>query len=116
MLLLFIMPKAGDEYDDLSFSQQAGNAIARVLRDLTFSGCRVSDVFDMIRPHVDFTFDNVLSHINTIFVLKTHKAMEPIQDGPDVTRLENTGQVQVVILNPHSRAGNPRLHFPIRQS
>lgn len=45
--------------------------MARVLPALTDATSVVSDVFDMIRPHMEFTFNNILSHINTVFVLHT---------------------------------------------
>lgn len=31
----------------------------------------VLDVFEAVRPHVNLSFDNILAHINTIYVLKT---------------------------------------------
>ena len=45
--------------------------MARVLPALTQANCLVTDVLDMIRPHMEFTFNNILSHINTVFVLRT---------------------------------------------
>nr|BAK23251.1 soluble guanylyl cyclase beta-1 subunit [Gryllus bimaculatus] len=50
---------------------QAGTTVARVLPAVTTQGCRITDVLDMVRPHLDLTFDNILSHINTVYVLKT---------------------------------------------
>lgn len=51
--------------------RQVGSSVARVLPTLTQPTCRVTDLFTMVRPHVDFTFHNILAHINTVFVLKT---------------------------------------------
>lgn len=50
---------------------QAGTSVARILPALTQPNCMVTDLFTMVRPHVDFTFHNILAHINTVFVLKT---------------------------------------------
>lgn len=33
--------------------------------------CLLNDVLEAVRPHVNLTFDNILAHINTIYVLKT---------------------------------------------
>lgn len=38
---------------------------------LTESNCLLNDVLEAVRPHVNLTFDNILAHINTIYVLKT---------------------------------------------
>lgn len=38
---------------------------------LTEPDCPVNDVLEAVRPHVNLTFDNILAHINTIYVLKT---------------------------------------------
>ncbi|XP_054709218.1 guanylate cyclase soluble subunit beta-1-like [Uloborus diversus] len=54
--------------------QQAGTSIARVLPSITLPSCKVTDYFSMVRPHVNFTFNNILAHINTVFVLKMLEA------------------------------------------
>ncbi|XP_054168023.1 guanylate cyclase soluble subunit beta-1-like [Oppia nitens] len=51
--------------------RQAGISVARVLPALTQANCLVTDVLEMIRPHMEFTFNSILSHINTVFVLRT---------------------------------------------
>lgn len=38
---------------------------------LTEVNCSLSSVLEPVRPHVNLTFDNILAHINTIYVLKT---------------------------------------------
>lgn len=50
---------------------QAGTSICRVIPALTRSGTRVTDVFETVRPHMDLTVNNILAHINTVFVLRT---------------------------------------------
>ncbi|XP_069778965.1 guanylate cyclase soluble subunit beta-1 [Narcine bancroftii] len=50
---------------------QSGNAIYRVLPQLQPGNCNLLSVFSLVRPHIDFTFHGILSHINTVFVLRT---------------------------------------------
>lgn len=33
--------------------------------------CPLLEVIEVVRPHLNLTFENILSHINTIYVLKT---------------------------------------------
>ncbi|UYV65001.1 GUCY1B3, partial [Cordylochernes scorpioides] len=55
---------------------QAGTSVSRVLPGLAEPGAKVTDLLDMVRPHMEFTFDNILAHINTVFVLCT----KPLDD------------------------------------
>jgi hypothetical protein len=55
----------------LSPEWQAGTSICRVIPALTRSGTKVTDVFEAVRPHMELTVNNILSHINTVFVLRT---------------------------------------------
>ncbi|KAJ9595190.1 hypothetical protein L9F63_013514, partial [Diploptera punctata] len=50
---------------------QTGSTVARVMPRVTQPGCRITDIFDTVRPHLELTFENILSHINTVYVLKT---------------------------------------------
>ncbi|CAL8081694.1 unnamed protein product [Orchesella dallaii] len=54
--------------------RQAGTAIARVIPETT-KGCRLTEIVDMVRPHMEFTFAHILSHINTVYVLRTRKPL-----------------------------------------
>ncbi|XP_065345782.1 guanylate cyclase soluble subunit beta-1 [Cloeon dipterum] len=49
---------------------QTGYSVARVIPKLAQS-CQLADVLEMVRPHLDLTFENILSHINTVYVLRT---------------------------------------------
>ncbi|XP_012946641.1 guanylate cyclase soluble subunit beta-1 [Aplysia californica] len=62
--------------------QQAGVSISRVIPKVT-QHCRLTEMFDMIRPHMEFGFDLVLSHINTVFVLITKKGVLTVDDEED---------------------------------
>ncbi|ODN06498.1 Guanylate cyclase soluble subunit beta-1 [Orchesella cincta] len=46
--------------------RQAGTAIARVIPETT-QGCRLTEIVDMVRPHMEFSFAHILSHINTVY-------------------------------------------------
>lgn len=35
--------------------------------------CPLLEVLEAVRPHLQLTFDNILAHINTIYVLKTRQ-------------------------------------------
>ncbi|TTH23538.1 Guanylate cyclase soluble subunit beta-1 [Bagarius yarrelli] len=50
---------------------QCGNAIFRVLPQLQPGVCSLPSVFSLVRPHIDFSFHGILSHINTVFVLRS---------------------------------------------
>ncbi|XP_077294951.1 guanylate cyclase soluble subunit beta-1-like [Arctopsyche grandis] len=50
---------------------QSGRAVARVLPRVTNPSCKITHVLDTVRPHLELTFENILSHINTVYVLKT---------------------------------------------
>lgn len=42
-----------------------------LLRRLAEPHCKLVEVLEAVRPHVNLNFDNILAHINTIYVLKT---------------------------------------------
>lgn len=54
---------------------QAGFSIARVLPAVRHKDATLDSLFDVVRPHMGLTFDNILSHINTIYVLRTREAL-----------------------------------------
>ncbi|CAG7821178.1 unnamed protein product [Allacma fusca] len=54
--------------------RQAGSAIARVIPETT-QDCHITSILEMVRPHMEFRFENILSHINTIYVFRT---MQPL--------------------------------------
>ncbi|KAI5702755.1 hypothetical protein M8J76_012267 [Diaphorina citri] len=52
--------------------EQVGTALSRVIPCLgEMSNCTLTHILDPVRPHLDLTFDNILAHINTVYVLKT---------------------------------------------
>ncbi|XP_064783579.1 guanylate cyclase soluble subunit beta-1-like [Oncorhynchus masou masou] len=54
---------------------QCGNAIFRVLPQLQPGICNLPSVFSLVRPHIDFSFQGMLSHINTVFVLRSKEGL-----------------------------------------
>ncbi|XP_063229104.1 guanylate cyclase soluble subunit beta-1 [Bacillus rossius redtenbacheri] len=78
---------------------QTGTTVARVMPQATRPGCKVTDLLDTVRPHLEFTFENILSHINTVYVLKTKPgAMEVAGDdgAAEFTYLRLKGQMYYV--------------------
>lgn len=37
------------------------------------ANCPLLEVLEAVRPHLQLTFENILAHINTIYVLKTRQ-------------------------------------------
>lgn len=56
-----------------------------MLPAFTENECRITDAMEMIRPHMEFTFNNILAHINTVFVLRT-KFGSYNENGKEYTR------------------------------
>ncbi|XP_055381357.1 guanylate cyclase soluble subunit beta-1 [Condylostylus longicornis] len=50
---------------------QAGKSLARLIPRVADENCPLLEVLEAIRPHLLLTFDNILAHINTIYVLQT---------------------------------------------
>ncbi|XP_064482202.1 guanylate cyclase soluble subunit beta-1-like isoform X2 [Ornithodoros turicata] len=74
---------------------QAGTSVTRVLPTLTQENSKITDFMELVRPHMDFTFDNILSHINTVYVLRT-RGSQVIENGKEHTRMRLKGQMQYV--------------------
>ncbi|XP_072040201.1 guanylate cyclase soluble subunit beta-1-like [Amphiura filiformis] len=62
-------------FDRDMYIKQTGTSVLRVLPQLGTDRCKVTDVFLMMRPHMDFTFKSILSHLNTMFVLGSKPGM-----------------------------------------
>lgn len=52
--------------------------------------------FEQVRPHLEFTFANILSHINTIYVLKTRPDVMCVDTQPEYRSLRLKGQMLYV--------------------
>ncbi|XP_077088539.1 guanylate cyclase soluble subunit beta-1 isoform X2 [Siphateles boraxobius] len=74
---------------DLMLSQ-CGNAIFRVLPQLQPGVCNLSSVFSLVRPHIDFSFHGILSHINTVFVLRSKEGLLNVETAESEDELTGT--------------------------
>lgn len=54
---------------------QAGKSVSRVIPKVGEENCNLLDVLDPIRPHIQLSFQTILAHISTIYVLKTKAGM-----------------------------------------
>ncbi|XP_067663587.1 guanylate cyclase soluble subunit beta-1-like [Haliotis asinina] len=62
-------------YDKNLVIKQVGSSIARVIPQMASKTCKLPDLFDMIRPHMDLSYANIVSHINTVYVLRTKQGV-----------------------------------------
>ncbi|KAJ8028016.1 Guanylate cyclase soluble subunit beta-1 [Holothuria leucospilota] len=62
-------------FDENMNIHQSGNSVRRVIPAVGSGKCKITDVFHMVRPHMEFTFQSILSHINTMFVLHTRSTI-----------------------------------------
>ncbi|CAF4951925.1 unnamed protein product [Pieris macdunnoughi] len=73
---------------------QAGRSVTRLLPRLNKPGCKITDVLETVRPHLEMTFANVLAHINTVYVLKTKPEEMSVSDHhEDIASLRLKGQM-----------------------
>lgn len=50
---------------------QAGKSVSRVIPKVSEENCPLLDVLEPVRPHIQLSFQTILAHISTIYVLKT---------------------------------------------
>lgn len=50
---------------------QAGKSVSRVIPKMAEENCPLLDVLEPVRPHIQLSFQTILAHISTIYVLKT---------------------------------------------
>ncbi len=49
---------------------QAGHTVARVIKEVEDSAYTFKDIFQVVRPMIDLTFDNIICHTNAVFVVR----------------------------------------------
>ncbi|XP_036366551.1 guanylate cyclase soluble subunit beta-1 isoform X2 [Octopus sinensis] len=54
---------------------QTGNSISRVIPEVVEKRLKINEIFEMIRPHMGLSFENILDHINTVFVFRSKKIL-----------------------------------------
>ncbi|KAK5643100.1 hypothetical protein RI129_006945 [Pyrocoelia pectoralis] len=72
---------------------QTGTTILRVIPKVIDFDCKITDILDPVRPHLELTFENILSHINTIYVLKTKSGVMEVNVAPEYRYLRLKGQM-----------------------
>ena len=51
---------------------QAGSSVSRVVLEMENTNGTIAEIFELVRPHLmEFSFESILAHINTVFVLRT---------------------------------------------
>ncbi|CAG9858572.1 unnamed protein product [Phyllotreta striolata] len=75
---------------------QTGFSVARIIPKVNSPNCKITDILDPVRPHLDLTFENILSHINTIYVLKTRTGVMQVNAPPAYRHLRLKGQMLYV--------------------
>ncbi|XP_028400123.1 guanylate cyclase soluble subunit beta-1-like [Dendronephthya gigantea] len=63
---------------------QAGDSVCRVLPQLSVEDVNFGDLFQCVRPQIEFTVDSVLAHINTVFVMKTRQGVLVVDEENEV--------------------------------
>ena len=58
-------------FDKQMVIQQCGTSIARVIPQMMQKGCKLTDIFTIIRPHINLEFQSICSQIMSVFVLST---------------------------------------------
>ncbi|KAH0557578.1 hypothetical protein KQX54_008544 [Cotesia glomerata] len=72
---------------------QTGCTITRVIPQVTSGNCKLNDILLTVRPHLELTFENILSHINTVYVLKTKKGVMQVEASEEFSNLRLKGQM-----------------------
>ncbi|XP_054262325.1 guanylate cyclase soluble subunit beta-1 [Macrosteles quadrilineatus] len=72
---------------------QCGSAVARVMPAALQPGTRITDILVPVRPHLDLTFDNILAHINTVYVLRSKEDVVVNVSSQDFSSLRLKGQM-----------------------
>ncbi|CAH0560349.1 unnamed protein product, partial [Brassicogethes aeneus] len=75
---------------------QTGSTLRRVFPIVTSENCKITDILDTIRPHLELTFENILSHINTIYVLRTRSGVMQVNAPQEYRFLRLKGQMLYV--------------------
>ncbi|XP_019869558.1 guanylate cyclase soluble subunit beta-1 [Aethina tumida] len=75
---------------------QTGSTLRRVFPIVKSPNCKITDILDAIRPHLELTFENILSHINTIYVLRTRSGVMKVSASEEYRFLRLKGQMLYV--------------------
>ena len=64
-------------FDRTMFIFQTGKSIERLFPGISNGSAKMSDIFTIMRPYMKMTFENILEHTNTVFVLKSKSVRSP---------------------------------------
>lgn len=73
---------------------QAGKSVSRVIPKTAEANCPLLEVLEPVRPHIQLSFQTILAHISTIYVLKTKQGA--------MTETEMFMRLKVISLNLRS--------------
>ncbi|XP_033323715.1 guanylate cyclase soluble subunit beta-1-like [Megalopta genalis] len=72
---------------------QTGCTITRVIPQVCSGNCKLNDILWTVRPHLELTFENILSHINTVYVLRTKDGVTRVNTSKKHPYLRLKGQM-----------------------
>lgn len=74
--------------------KQAGLSLMRLIKYKPTSTLVFTDIFDLARPRMDFSFEAVISHINTVFIVTTKPGVIdfPVMEEPACETTEDAKQ------------------------
>ena len=49
---------------------QAGSSVSRVIKELDDPSYTFKDIFQVVRPHIELNFENILAHTNAVFIVR----------------------------------------------
>ncbi|XP_058789203.1 guanylate cyclase soluble subunit beta-1 isoform X2 [Phymastichus coffea] len=75
---------------------QTGCTITRVIPQVCNENCKLNDILLTVRPHLELTFENILSHINTVYVLRTKNGVMQVDASEEYSYLRLKGQMLYV--------------------
>ncbi|KAL8593726.1 hypothetical protein ACOMHN_036270 [Nucella lapillus] len=93
---------------------QAGTSITRVIPKIGHQQCRMTDLFQMIRPIMDLDFTHILSHINTVYVIATKPGVLASSSSSTSTTTTTTtnGDAADIRMTSSSSSTSSPLHQP----
>lgn len=59
-------------FDSQMNIRQCGTSIARLIPRMKNKDCKVTDIFNIIRPHINLDYQSIRSQIMSVFVLSTN--------------------------------------------
>ncbi|XP_046624706.1 soluble guanylate cyclase gcy-33-like [Neodiprion virginianus] len=72
---------------------QTGSTITRVIPQVSTGNCKLNDILLTVRPHLELTFENILSHINTVYVLRTKTGVMKVEAAEEFSNMRLKGQM-----------------------